>query len=132
MLPVNDRHDTVFASFTTTTTEAKTSSKKRIHTFSKFIADIPCRSIFPILINFSGVEFYRNVSKFKRRIRKPLSCVTSSTKLENRQFHVVVVYRWQRNVTKKLNAECAKLLFCLSKHITIFSYVLVVFAKLPN
>lgn len=29
-------------------------------------------------------------------------------------------------------AECAKLLFCLSKHITIFSSVLVVFAKLPN
>ena len=85
-----------------------------------------------LIFHVVGVEFYRNVSKFKRRIRKPLSCVTSSTKLENRQFHVVVVYRWQRNVTKKLNAECAKLLFCLSKHITIFSYVLVVFAKLPN
>ena len=41
---------------------------------------------------FQSFEFWKTVTKFKKRVRKSLSCVfTSSSKREIRHFHVVVV-----------------------------------------
>ena len=47
---------------------------------------------------------------------------TSSTKRENRKFHVVVAQRRQRNVQKKCDAR-AELLFCQSKPIVFLSFL---------
>ena len=51
------------------------------------IALILSRSIRQMLVIFSGVEFFKTVSKFRKRKRKSLS-FTSSTKHEIRHFHV--------------------------------------------
>ena len=47
---------------------------------------------------FSGVEFQRTVSKFRKT--KRMSYVHVSTKRKNRKFHVVVMQRRQRTVQK--------------------------------
>ena len=73
--------------------------------------------------NFSGVEFYSTVLKFRKRRRGSSSCVNASTKREIRQFHVEVVQRRQRNVQKKRDAR-AKLLFCQSKPIAFLPSLL--------
>ena len=52
-----------------------------------------------MLAIFSGFEFKKTASEFRKRKRKSLlSSFTSSTKREIRHFHVVVVQRRQRNV----------------------------------
>ena len=53
-------------------------------------------SIHKMLVNFSGVEFLKTVSKFRKRSRRLV--FTSSTKREIRHFHVAVVQQRQRNV----------------------------------
>ena len=53
-----------------------------------------------MLVNFSGVEFLKTVSKFRKRSRRLV--FTSSTKREIRHFHVVVVQQRQRNVQKSM------------------------------
>ena len=50
---------------TATATATKTSLKN-------FIALIPSRSVRQMVANFSGVEFLKTVSKFRRRKRKSL------------------------------------------------------------
>ena len=50
----------------------KTSLKKWIRSTLNFIALVPIRQMLP---NFSGVEFLRTVSKYRKRKRKSLSCV---------------------------------------------------------
>ena len=42
---------------------------------ASFFALLSCRSICQMLVNFSGVEFQRTVSKFRKRKGKSLSCV---------------------------------------------------------
>ena len=66
-----------------TTTATKTSLKKRIRAASDFIALIPSRLIRQMLANFCGVEFYRIVSKFRKRRRKLLFCVPFFDKTRN-------------------------------------------------
>ena len=80
----------------------KTSLKKWIHTPSNFVVLVPSCSICKILVDFSGVQFQRTVSKFRKRKRKSLSCVHFAIKSEIRQFHVVVVQQRQRNVQKRV------------------------------
>ena len=63
--------------------------KKCVHAASNFIALI---FSFQMLVNFSGVEFQRTVSKFGER-KKDRCLVFFSTKREVRQFHVVVLQR---------------------------------------
>ena len=53
-----------------------------------------------MLANFSGVEFQKTISKFRKRKRKSLSCVHVFEKREFRHFLVVVMQRRQRNVQK--------------------------------
>ena len=69
---------------------------------ANFIVLVPSRSIRQMLVNFSGVQFLRTVSKFRKRKRKSLSCVHFTIKSEIRQFHVVVVQQRQRNVQKRV------------------------------
>ena len=59
---------------TTTATATKTSLKKRSRAASNFIALIPSRSICRMLAIFSGAEFYKTVSKFRKRKRMSSSC----------------------------------------------------------
>ena len=86
----------------TTTTSTKTSLKKRIRAASNFIALIPSLLIRQMLANFYGVEFYRIVSKFRKRKRKLLFCVPVLEKREIRHYHVVVVQRRLRNAQKSV------------------------------
>ena len=60
-------------------------------------------------MQLNSKELYRSSGKEKEN-----RCLafTSSTKRENRKYHVVVVQRWQRNVLKKRDAR-AKWLFYL-------------------
>ena len=80
----------------------KTSVKKCIRAASNLIVRTQSHSICQTLGNFSGVEFLRTVSKF----RKKGDCYVfmSSTKCEIRPFHVIdiVVQRQQRNVEKSV------------------------------
>ena len=80
----------------------KTSVKKCIRAASNLIVCTQSHSICQTLGNFSGVEFLRTVSKF----RKKGDCFVfmSSTKCEIRLFHVIdiVVQRQQRNVEKSV------------------------------
>ena len=66
-----------------TEAKIKTSLKKWILAASNFIALIPSRSIRQMLVNFSGVQFQRTVSKFRKRKRKSLSCVHFLAKKQN-------------------------------------------------
>ena len=105
--------------------------KKWIRSTSNFIALIPTRTIRQMLVIFSGAEFKKTVSEFRKRKRKSLlSSFTSSTKREIRHFHVVVVQRRQRNVQKSVMhvqsccfADLNLLLFCRSSNVAF---------KLPN
>ena len=78
----------VFASSTATVTE--TSVYKCVRVVSKLIALIPSRSIRQMLANFSGLEFFKTVSNFRKRKKIAVVC-SSSPKRETRHFHVVVV-----------------------------------------
>ena len=66
----------------TTATATKTSLKN-------FIALIPSRSVRQMVANFSGVEFLKTVSKFRKRKRKSLS--RFHVLYENYAFHFAVV-----------------------------------------
>ena len=57
------------------TKATKTSLKKWICATSNFIPLIPTRSICQMMANFSGVEFLKTVSKFRKRSRESLSRV---------------------------------------------------------
>ena len=57
------------------TKATKTSLKKSIRATSDFFPLIPTRSICQMLANFSGVEFLKTVSKFRKRNGESLSCV---------------------------------------------------------
>ena len=61
---------------------------------------------------FSGVEFQKTVSKFKKRKRKSCLVFMSSTKCEIRNFCVVVL-QWRQRNNKKVDARPI-LLFCQS------------------
>ena len=73
------------------------------------------RWMFQMLVNFSGVEFLRIVSKFKTKESENRCLVfTSCRKREIGSFtDVIVVQLRQRNVHKSV-LQCAKLLFCYS------------------
>ena len=81
----------------------KTSVKKCIRAASNLIVRTQSHSICQTLGNFSGVEFLRTVSKFRK---KEGDCFVfmSSIKCEIRPFHVIdiVVQRQQRNVEKSV------------------------------
>ena len=51
---------------------------------------------------FSGAEFWKNESKFKKGERQSFLVFTSSTKRENTHFHVAVVQWRQKNVQKSV------------------------------
>ena len=87
--------------------------EKRISTASNLIALISSRSFQKMLANFSGVEFWKTVSKFSKTKSHCLA-FTSSTKREIRQFDVIVMQWRQRNVQKK-NDAYERLFFWQSK-----------------
>ena len=82
-----------------TASAMKMSVKKCIRAASNLLLHTQSHSVCQMLGNFSGVEFLRNVSKFRK---KEGDCFVfmSSTKCEIRPFHVIdiVVQRQQRNV----------------------------------
>ena len=82
-----------------TASAMKMSVKKCIRAASNLLLRTQSHSVCQMLGNFSGVEFLRTVSKFRK---KEGDCFVfmSSTKCEIRPFHVIdiVVQRQQRNV----------------------------------
>ena len=84
---------------TTTETATETSVYKCVRVVSKLIALIPSRSIRQMLANFSGLEFFKTVSNFRKRKKIAVVC-SSSPKRETRHFHVVVVQWRPRSVQK--------------------------------
>ena len=82
-----------------TASAMKMSVKKCIRAASNLLLHTQSPSICQMLGNFSGVEFFRTVSKLRK---KEGDCFVfmSSTKCEIRPFHVIdiVVQRQQRNV----------------------------------
>ena len=82
-----------------TASAMKMSVKKCIPAASNLLLRTQSHSICQMLGNFSGVEFFRTVSKLRK---KEGDCFVfmSSTKCEIRPFHVIdiVVQRQQRNV----------------------------------
>ena len=107
---------------TTTATTTKTSLKKWIRAASNFIALIPSRLICHMGANFFGVEFWRTVSKFRKRKRKLLSCVPVLDKTWIRHFHTSSLATTAKKCTKKRDARASYyfanlnlLLFCRSR-----------------
>ena len=92
---------------TTTAKAAKMSLKKWIRVVLNFIVLIPTFLICQILAIFSGVEFERSVSKFKKKKKKKNRCLvfTSAIKREIKNFHVVVVQWRQRNKQKAVGGR---------------------------
>ena len=91
---------------------------RKRHLKSEF-ALIPARVIRQMLANFSGFEFQRTVSKFRKTKTKSSSCVHVLQKTWNqgvpRRSRAVTA----KKCTKKRGAR-AKLLFCQSKPIALF------------
>ena len=77
-----------------------------------------------MLAKFSGVDFLKTVSKFRKRKRKSLSSFTSSTKREIRHFHVIVVKRRRRNVQKSATRVQSCCFLCRSKPVVLLLFSL--------
>ena len=99
----------------------KTSLKKWIRATSNLIAFIPTRSIRQMLAHFSGVEFLKAVSNFRKRKRKSLSCVHVLDKAWNKAFSRCTRAATAKKWTEKSDAR-AKLLFCQSKPIVFLPF----------
>ena len=82
-----------------TASAMKMSVKKCIRAASNLLLRTQSHSICQMLGNFSGVEFFRTVSKLRKK-EDDCFVFMSSTKCEIRPFHVIdiVVQRQQRNV----------------------------------
>ena len=83
-----------------------------IRAASNFITLIPSRSVRQMLVNFSGVEFYKTVSKFRKEKQSRCLVFTSSTKREIRHFHV---QKSVMHVQSCCFAYLNLLLFCRSR-----------------
>ena len=94
---------------TTTAAAVKTSLKKWICVLSNFIASIWTLSICQMQETFRGVEFVKNLFKFKKRKENSSSYVHVLYN-QIRRFHVVVVQWTSKKCTKKRDAR-AELLF---------------------
>ena len=65
---------------------------------------IPARSIRQMLAIFSGAEFYKTVSKFRKRKRKSLSCVHVLDKTSNKALSRCSRAATAKKCTKKRDA----------------------------
>ena len=74
-----------------------------------------------MLAHFSGVEFLKAVSNFRKRKRKSLSCVHVLDKAWNKSFSRCTRAATAKKWTEKRDAR-AKLLFCQSKPIVFLPF----------
>ena len=97
------RHVAIVAQFLVDN-KLKTSLQKWICTVSNFTNLIQFHLICQMLAKFSGVEYKRTISRFRKRNRNICVVFTYSIKraCEIRKFHGAVTQQWLRNVQKSL------------------------------
>ena len=87
-----------------------------------FIVIIATYIIRQLLVNSLGDEFVTTSFNFRKRKKKSLYVFTSCTIHQIREFHIVVMQWWQRNVPKSVTH--AELLFCQIELISFLTFLL--------